>query len=267
MSSLPPELAGPQALERAFACRPTGALREVPGRATFVWPDAADVIVKRYASGDVRDAWADLLRARVPRSAARREADNLQGLARSGLPVPRALGAWEERAVAWRRRSALAMERIEHDLHLRQVLERDPASARRWVGPLADLVARLHGFGWYHRDLYLQHFALVPAASGRPESLVLLDVGRARRSRRPARRWLIKDLAALLHSCPAAVSVRARLGFLARYLELTGRTERRARREFARDVLRKAARMARHVPRDLRGSLRRIASASMERPA
>jgi hypothetical protein len=59
----------------------------------------------------------------------------------------------------------------------------------------------------------------------------------------------VKDLGALLHSTPAGVPTGARLRFLAGYLDAMGVTERRARRRWARDVERRRARLAAHVPR------------------
>jgi tRNA A-37 threonylcarbamoyl transferase component Bud32 len=140
--------------------------------------------------------------------------------------------------------SCVWMERVDHDHTLRQLAERDPRGAvEAWLRPLAELAARLHECGWYHRDLYLEHWI----AAG--ERLMLLDVGRARRDAYPRRRWFVKDIAALLHSCPSGVGARDRLRFLALYLDarrVQGRSQRRA---FARDVLAKSRRIAAHAPR------------------
>ena len=103
--------------------------------------------------------------------------------------------------------------------------------------------ARLHAAGWYHRDLYLAHWLVTPAG------LFLVDVGRARRERAPRERWFVKDLAALLHSCPATVTAHARLRFLVLYLDARGIASHDGRKSFARAVLAKAARIAAHVPR------------------
>jgi len=104
-------------------------------------------------------------------------------------------------------------------------------------------VLRLHEKGWYHRDLYLQHFVL------RGQELVLLDVGRARRKRAVRERWFEKDLAALLHSTPRVVGARERLRFLVRYLDARGIEARLQRRVWLARIVRRAGRMAAHVPR------------------
>jgi hypothetical protein len=226
---------------------PETVLRDVPRRQTFVWPGDPSVIVKRFEGGAFVDAWHDVRHVGFARSPARREAENLREMALAGLPVPRALGWCEEAPsvpLAADRRSAMWMERVEHRTTLREEGERDArAAVREWLVPLADLLAKLHRLGWYHRDAYLEHWIV----SG--ERIVLLDVGRARREGFPAQRWFVKDVAALAHSCPAGVSRRARLRFLARYLDARFVEDRRERRAFARAVAAKARRIAAHAPR------------------
>jgi tRNA A-37 threonylcarbamoyl transferase component Bud32 len=234
-------------LERVVGAPAEHVLRQIPGRTTFVWPHDERVVVKRFHGSDLGDAWHDARSLGFARSPGRREAENLRELAKCGVPVPRALGWCEDARLrhgvgfgasfAW-------MERVDHRETLRQCAERDARAAeRRWIAPLAELVARLHTYGWYHRDLYLEHWIL---ADGR---LVLLDVGRARRDANPRRRWFVKDIAALLHSCPSGVGARAKLRFLSLYLDARRIDERSQRREFARDVIAKARRIAAHEPR------------------
>ena len=245
--ALPADLgaaAGEQAVLAAIvACRPRVWLRRIPGRETFRWPGAA-AVAKRFAGDDLKELAYDLVRRGTLRTPARRELDNLRALAAEGFAVPAAIGAFEERGGALRRRSALLMGWVEHEGTLRERAERWPReTTARWLAPLAGLAARLHAAGWYHRDLYLQH---VVVAGG---ELCLLDVGRARKERAPRERWIVKDVAALLCSCPPVVPRRAQLRFLARYLDLRGLRERGERRRFARAVGRKARRLAAHAPR------------------
>lgn len=235
-------LDGAQLLRDIFAARPAETLRAIPGRATFLWPAQPDIVVKRYGSGLARDLAHDLVFRRRARSCGRREAENLRELGELGLPVPRAFGWCEERG-GWGGRSAMWMQRVEHSSTLRQLAERDPAAALERRSELARLVARLHVAGWYHRDLYLEHWIVAG------DHLALLDVGRARREDSPRARWLVKDVAALLHSCPAGICVFARLKFLALYLDARGVQDRGLRREFLRAVLAKARRIASHAPR------------------
>lgn len=239
----------PAALEALLEARPRAWLRRVPGRETFAWPAPGAApgpgwIVKRFAGDAWGEALADLLATGRRRSPARRERDNLLGLAQAGLGVPRPLGLLERGP-----RSLLVMECVPHRETLAARLARAARPERRRLGArLAELVARLHGRGWFHRDLYLVHWILAEPAPGEREALVLIDVGRARRRRRPRRRWWIKDLAALAHSAPAAVGERERRAFLLRYLGGRGFSASLAP-AWARAVERRRARMDRHEPR------------------
>jgi tRNA A-37 threonylcarbamoyl transferase component Bud32 len=240
-------------LEALFAVEPPSFLRRMPARETFAWPGAEGrAVVKRYG-GWAGGGWRRWIGAFGSVSAGRIECENLLELARLGLAVPRPFAWFEERpAPAGARRSVCVMEHLAHDRDLRELAaELSRAERREWLDELARLVARLHGAGWYHRDLYLQHLVALP----RPQlssggwRIAILDVGRARREERPRERWLVKDVAALLHSTPELVTEAERLRFLASYLDLRGVRSRRERRAFARAVARKAARMAAHQPR------------------
>lgn len=225
-------------LERVLELAPAKRLRDVPGRLTFAWPeDHPRVVIKRHERDLSRDRWYDRFHGHGRRTPGRREYDNLLGLQQSGLPVPKPLG-WVEAG----RHSAVVMEYVEHDRHLRERLlggeKPDP-----WVRTLVPWVALLHEQGWYHRDLYLQHWVEGP---GGP---VLLDVGRARREPSPRRRWFVKDLAAMLHSVPRRVGVASRLRFLAGYLDARGIRSRGDRRRWILEISARAERMAAHVPR------------------
>lgn len=217
-------------------------LREAPGRETrYVRRGAERWIEKRFDGADRREAWRERLRGAAPRSPARREFDALEALREAGVSVPRPLDLAEDGA-----RSRLRLEFVPHAETLRERLGRAaPAERRAWSDRLLRLVLRLHGAGWYHRDLYLEHVLLRAG----DEELVLIDLGRARRDRRTRRRWFEKDLAALAHSAPDTVGDAERLRFLAGYLDGRGVERRRERRGFARAVLRRARRMADHLPR------------------
>lgn len=242
------------ALDALFALAPVDPsawLRRIPGRETLLvsndlagW-EHGDAVVKRFTGDNARDRWFERLHRVDPRSPARREAENLAELVAAGFAVPRPLAWYEERGA--RGRSALAMECVDHDETLRMRLGRASASERRaWIELAAEFVARFHTAGWYHRDLYCEHLVL-PARE--PAPLVMLDLGRARRQTRPRARWFVKDLAALLHSCPSEVTQGERLRFLARYSAARGVERGSDRRELAHAVQLKAARLARHAPR------------------
>lgn len=105
--------------------------------------------------------------------------------------------------------------------------------AREWTTPdrdarapvlaaTADLVAKLHALGCVHRDLYLSHVFLDPAAPA-GQSLRLIDLQRVFRPTCRLRRWIVKDLAAFYFSAlgllPRGMLSRAdALRWLKRYL-------------------------------------------------
>ncbi len=240
-----PELQGrvPAALaEVVFSLEPIQRLRTLPDRETLIadWR-GAPCVVKRMTGDSARERLYEMLRGRWPRSPGRREGESLRALAAAGFEVPGVLGWIEDGA-----RSAVLMERIPHAEDLEQRLERSNAAERaRDLERLARLVARLHGQGFYHRDLYLTHFVLREGSG----ALVMLDAGRVRRERKPRLRWFAKDLAALFHSRPSSVDAHAALRFLARYLELTGRGRPGELERWARRIEAKAHRISSHAPR------------------
>jgi len=230
-------------LTELLTVRPRHFLRAVPGRETFLWPEGPpDALVVKRTRGDLsRDRWYDRLRGHGVRSPGQREYENLSALAEAGVTVPVAVG-WARGAGEL---SLVAMERVPHERTLRdEAGSPSPAGCPERLTALVQLVLRLHRAGWYHRDLYLQHFLI-----GADDRLVLIDVGRARCEKRPRRRWFVKDLAALLHSTPAEVPLRTRLRFLVDYLNGRGIHGRARRRRWARAVGTKARRLGAHRPR------------------
>jgi len=229
----------------------------VPGRCTSrleLTSPPLVAVLKEFVGGEPVDWWFERLRLRPARTPAAREFDALSALAAAELPVPVPLLLLEdEPAPRWLpprpargARSAVLLEAIDVECTLAQALADAPTSQRRaLLERLGRLVADFHLAGWYHRDLYLGHFVL-----DRGGELRLLDLGRARREPRPRRRWLVKDLAALLGSAPEAVSASERLRFLEVWLQrVIGASDPGLRRRWARDVSSKAERLMAHRPR------------------
>lgn len=113
----------------------------------------------------------------------------------------------------------------------------DTLDRRRAVRAVADLARRLHGCGIVHKDLYLNHIFVAKGG----DELTLIDLARVQRTRKRRRR--VKDLAALVMSARGLASRTDLLRGLRRYGGDLG---------LARAVLRKAEKMARHVPRNVR---------------
>ena len=108
---------------------------------------------------------------------------------------------------------------------------------RRAVQAVADLVRRLHACGLVHKDLYLCHLFV----RKRGAEITLIDLARVTRTR--SRRLRVKDLAALVHSARGLFSRTDLMRGLRRY---------GGDRRLARAVWKKAERMARHTPRNVR---------------
>ena len=108
------------------------------------------------------------------------------------------------------------------------------------IDNIADTAARMHAAGLHHQDFYLGHLML-PA--DRERGLQVLDLGRARRRRRLASRWVVKDLAQLLYSSRMLPRWAIERMF-ARYFELR-RNSNMKRMRYRID--RKADRIARHT--------------------
>jgi lipopolysaccharide kinase (Kdo/WaaP) family protein len=89
--------------------------------------------------------------------------------------------------------------------------------------PTADLVAKLHGAGLHHRDLYLCHF--FAKVSGGSVDVKLIDPARVRRLPRlfAPNRWIVKDLAQFWYSgTKLPVTDEQRTRWLARYAQQRG---------------------------------------------
>lgn len=225
-------------LQGLAAQKPTRLLRRGKGRETFrcVGPDGERLVAKR-----TRTPWLSRLIGRRP---ARAEFEALAELASAGLPVPEALGLFERGELG-----LVVMAELEHETDLRRHLTAHPEEADRWLPLVLELTLGLHQRGWYHRDLYLDHFVLRVPPHGQDRQLSLLDLGRARRADPPRPRWFVKDLAALLHSTPAGVEERLKLRFLREYLSQRGICSPRERRRWRERVRAKARRMAAHAPK------------------
>jgi len=222
--------------DRTLLPRGARLLREAPLHRTLFVPGerGEDRILKVHRGRPLLDLLRDVPSGRAFLPAARVECENLVDLRRRGFSVPEPL--------AWGRskEGSYAVLRPVPGIPLDDWLRRrgsDPRIRRRVALDLARLLARFHGEGRFHRDLYACH-VLVSAHGG----LSLIDLARARRSRFVRRRWFVKDLAALDFSVPSPPTTRAdRVRFLREYLLARGREgEERA---WARAVERRLARL------------------------
>ncbi len=239
-------------LEAALAWDRGEAVRPAGRRCTWRVPGPRGVLyLKVYRGLPLGERFR---RLRDGRSPARREWDAIQELRRLGFDVPEPVAVGEAAAFLGAPTRSFLLTREVPGVPLDRLLAAGwpdphglgPARAREAVlRDLAGLVRRFHANGFFHRDLYCGHFLVAPDPRwGRP---FLLDLARLGRGFPPRRRWLVKDLAALDHSAPAAVTRADRLRFLLRYL-CKDRVDPEARR-WIRAIRGRVRRTRRHVPR------------------
>ena len=174
-----------------------------------------------------------------------------QRLTNDGIPCVQAVAFGEELTGSHERRSAILTAGVPGQSLERWVIQRpdaDRLTIQRLITATADLISRLHGRGYVHRDLYLSHVFYDPAQPIE-RSLRLIDLQRVIRPRWRFRRWMVKDLAALNFSTPSRLVSRTdRVRWLRRYLgiekldasarrlvyRVVGKTQRIAERERAK---------------------------------
>ena len=120
-----------------------------------------------------------------------------------------------------------------------------PTLRRRLVHAVADLSRRLHGAGVNHRDFYICHiWANTDALSRGEVDLAIIDLHRAQIRPRVPRRWILRDLAALMFSTAhLGLSRNDYLRFLKRYTRRPLRSVLRKEASLLRKVQRRADRL------------------------
>jgi tRNA A-37 threonylcarbamoyl transferase component Bud32 len=174
-------------------------------------------------------------------SQAAREYAVLQRLADLGVPAPTPAAYMEELDGSRVARAAVITVGLPADQSLEQVLRSGPLPRTRRVRfavKLGRMLRDMHEGGVNHRDFYLVHILV-----GEGDRLYVTDLNRADIRRRVGKRWRVKDVAALLHSAPPAVTRTDKARFARAYLG--GRL--RSHKAFLRAVLRKAARITAHT--------------------
>lgn len=202
------------------------------------WPARLAALVHpdgRHTPGSAE--WAHLERARA-----------------IGVPVPDPVAAGEWIGPWGRLQSFLMVAELSgfEALHeaVPELAKRLPAPVfatlkRELTVEMAAITARLHAERLFHKDLYLCHFFLDPAATRAGERLTLIDLHRLGEHRVLPLRWRLKDLGQLLFSTIGVEGIddRDRLRFWVAY----HRRMRLARPELERRLIAwKAARYLNH---------------------
>ena len=164
--------------------------------------------------------------------------------------VGRGLRGWNPAT----RQSFVVMKGLEEretaDVLLKQTHNR--ALRRLVIRKVAESTRRMHEAGMNHRDCYLCHFHLPVRdwsqwAGEDDFDVPVIDLHRAQLRDRVPRRWLVKDLGALLFSSlDCGVSDREIVAFLQIYLGSGWKTDLRDNGGFWRDVIARAIKFCHH---------------------
>jgi len=210
------------------------------------------VYLKRFGPAPVGEVVKNLIYPRRSVGAGVYDFAAAMALAERGVATSRPISYGQEPAAPGKGRSFVMLQELPQAEALERLLPQWQknkktyamlADKKELIGKLAELVGRLHGQGFFHRDLYLSHIFLCRNEAGE-ERLCLIDLQRVFRPKFYQRRWRIKDLAQLYYSAGGFFSRADMLRFLREYarivhLQATDKT-------LARAVWRKAQRIARH---------------------
>jgi heptose I phosphotransferase len=198
---------GADVLQQAFGLQGE-IFRDVPGRRTLrVELDGSHYFVKlHYGVG-----WAEIvknwLQFKRPVVGAANEFTACQGLAQAGIPAPLAAAYAASFGSIAARRSFILCDELSGYTSLEDLTDRwesqppDKYLKRRMLYAVAAFARRFHEQGFIHRDFYICHLLAQDAAYAEGRiTLAVLDLHRARRFDNIPRRWLKRDLAALLFS-------------------------------------------------------------------
>jgi heptose I phosphotransferase len=200
-------------LRGVFAYSGKGYLRTHANRDNFhvveeIDGKVYDLYLKRHRGFETKEA-LKLLAAQSPfATAGRREWDNIAQMKALGIATMRPVAFGEEKFGCVELGSFLVTERIPDarpmDDFLREhysgVLSAEALREKRaLLWDLGDLVRRLHSGGLTHMDLYLNH-VFVRETARREKVLYLIDLQRVARRWLLKRRWVVKDLAAVVYS-------------------------------------------------------------------
>jgi heptose I phosphotransferase len=260
-----PRFAGHDFTDTIMSVAVTDKHNSKQGRSTGRWvlrQGELVVFLKRHRQEAL---WHRVLALLFPKggwSAALVEWRHLHWAKSHGVPVPEPVAAGEFIGPGLRLESFLAVEELSGMLPLHEAIPRAArelplAAFQAWKRGVSSQMARharaLHDRRRYHKDLYLCHFFVRPAARSSSPAEVgavhMIDLHRLTHHPLTGWRWQIKDLAELLYSSDVlGVTDRDRLRFFHQYLGQ--RKLDRAGRRLLRLVLAKAARYRRHNVRN-----------------
>ncbi len=208
------------------------------------------IYVKKHTFAGIRETLENLLRFRLPPGALD-EWRAILAFQAKGIPTMVPISAGRRSFLWWlEKESFLVTADLGHASRLDFYLQERftfpcrgelLARKRRILARLADLTRRMHNSGLNHRDYYLCHIFV-----DKEEELYVIDLHRVDIRKKVGRRWLVKDLAALLFSSLEVPVTRGeRLAFYKRYMRINKLSP--VDKDLIRRVVRKCARIARHT--------------------
>lgn len=199
--------------------------REVATRRTLrVVLDGEAYFLKLHLGVGWGEIFKNLATFKLPVIGARNEFVACEYLAEHGIPAPR-VAAFAQRGwspadqTSFVLCDALEQRQSLEDLSL-QWHKQPPAplDLRALTLAVADFAKAMHGAGVIHRDFYICHLLMPLTATAQDPQLAVIDLHRAKIFKTIPKRWLERDLAAMLYSVlDLPVSRFAWLRFLRRY--------------------------------------------------
>lgn len=244
---------GQSPLEAAFALDGE-VFRDVPGRRTMKVSVADQhYFVKLHYGVGWREIFKNWLQIKIPVIGARNEYEACVGLQRAGIPAPRVAAFGESAGNIAQQRSFVLCDVLENYTSLEDVTNEwfdRPASAHlrhRLLYTVARFAKNFHQAGYIHRDFYICHLLGADATlAGNTIELAVLDLHRARHFEKIPRRWLKRDLAALLYSTlDLGYTRRDWLRFVALYSDRSLHDELAANGTFWQSVVTRAEKLYR----------------------
>ncbi len=170
------------------------------------------------------EIFKNLTTLRLPVIGARNEYEACEYLAEQGIAAPK-VAAFAQRG--WNpadQTSFVLCDSLEEHQSLEDLSLNwheqppDPLDLRSLTLAVADFAKALHGAGVIHRDFYICHLLMPNTATAQDPQLAVIDLHRAKLFKQIPKRWLERDLAAMLFSVlDLPVSRFAWLRFLRRY--------------------------------------------------
>lgn len=201
-----------------------------------------------------REIWKNLSGFRLPITDASNEWLAVDLLERAGVETVKIVGKGSRGANPAQIESFVIMRALDERVELEDFLKDFGGLTgsgrlrlkRKLVRKVADAARRMHGAGMNHRDFYLCHFHIMQRDWTGDESaeeihLPLIDLHRAQIRPQVPRRWLVKDLGALLFSAvDCEINDRDLLAFLREYLGADWKLQLQNHAGIWQDVVRRA---------------------------